>query len=142
MVQSVSQQCLIQLLFPGSSGLLSPASRSLVSPAMHSHYLAVVSSSSAWSPPSFPQNVMAPPTSPFTLRLPASSAQHGGHPSAFVNSPYFVFAMTYVHVFVRRSDRFTLRFANIKVRIPVVFALIRYSHVYVFRRRFAFTDAG
>jgi type II secretory pathway component PulF len=54
----------------------------------------------------------------------------------------FLFAMTYVHVFVRRSDRFTLRFANIKVRIPVVFALIRYSHVYVFRRRFAFTDAG
>ena len=66
-------------------GLLLAAWSLLVLPAIRT--IRLVSSSSASSPPSFPQNVLAPPTSPVTLCLPATSAQQVGHLSASVNSP-------------------------------------------------------
>jgi hypothetical protein len=56
-----------------ASALLLAAASSSPSPAIRT--IRLVSSSAAANPPAFPQNVLVPPSSPFTLRFPATSTQ-------------------------------------------------------------------
>jgi hypothetical protein len=112
-VQSVNQQCLIQLLFPRQSGFLSAASRSLVSPAIRT----------IW-PWCFPRQ---PRVSLHFLRMLWHHLRvhllyvYRIHQLGMVAIPRHLsirrIFIRYVHIFVRRSDGFTLRFAIFAFRL-------------------------